>query len=348
MSDLQEYDYDLPDELIAQSPVERRDNSRLMVVDRKRGAIEHALVRDLPTFLKSTDTMVVNNTRVVPARLVGHRISTGGKWQGLFLKHDTSGLWEVLSKTRGKIHPGERVRLMMADGTDGVELEMVARLEGGAWAVKPMSQDDWHDVLDLHGRVPLPPYIRSGEMVDEDRDRYQTVYASTPGAVAAPTAGLHFTPALLEDIEAKISAIESVTLHVGIGTFRPVSVESFQEHKMHHEWCELTAECAERLRTVRNSGSRIMAVGTTTVRTLESASRSGELQELSGETDLFIYPPYEFTSVDLMMTNFHLPKSTLLVLVSAFAGKELIREAYAKAIEERYRFFSYGDAMLLM
>ena len=348
MSELADYDYELPPELIAQEPSKDRAGARLLVVNTKEGRIEHADVADLPDMLLPDDVMVVNNTRVVAARLVGQRVSTGGKWQGLFLERDGDGLGKLLSKTRGKLHPGEVIRLIDTDGRPGREVVMVAKLDGGAWVVRPRDGRDWEELLSEHGRVPLPPYIRSGEMVDLDKERYQTVYAATPGAVAAPTAGLHFSDALLSETRAKVRAVESVTLHVGIGTFRPVSTDTFDEHEMHSEWCEITPECANRLTACRDNGGRIFAVGTTSVRVLETASRTGSLDGFCGDTDLFIYPPYEFKSVDMMMTNFHLPKSTLLLLVSAFAGKELIREAYAKAVENRYRFYSYGDAMLLV
>ncbi len=347
MSELADYDYELPPELIAQEPSKNRDGARLLVVDIKEGRLEHAHVSDLPEILLPDDVMVVNNTKVVAARLVGQRVSTGGKWQGLFLERDEDGLGRVLSKTRGKIHPGEVVRLIDREGRPGIEVIMVAKLDSGAWVVRPEGDHDWEELLLQHGRVPLPPYIRSGEMVDADRERYQTVYAATPGAVAAPTAGLHFSEALLRETQAKIQAVESVTLHVGIGTFRPVSTDTCEEHEMHSEWCEITPDCAQRVSACRENGGRIFAVGTTSVRVLETASKTGSLDGFSGNTDLFIYPPYEFKSVDMMMTNFHLPKSTLLLLVSAFAGKDLIREAYAKAVEKQYRFYSYGDAMLL-
>tara|TARA_B100000686_G_scaffold68319_1_gene73900 strand:- start:505 stop:1551 length:1047 start_codon:yes stop_codon:yes gene_type:complete len=347
MSELADYDYELPPELIAQEPSKNRDEARLLVVDIKEGRLEHAHVSDLPEILLPDDVMVVNNTKVVAARLVGQRVSTGGKWQGLFLERNEDGLVRVLSKTRGKLHPGEVVRLIDREGRPGIEVIMVEKLDGGAWVVRPEADHDWEELLLQHGRVPLPPYIRSGEMVDADRERYQTVYAATPGAVAAPTAGLHFSEALLRETKAKIQAVESVTLHVGIGTFRPVSADTFEQHEMHSEWCEITPDCAQRVSACRENGGRIFAVGTTSVRVLETASKTGSLDGFSGNTDLFIYPPYAFKSVDMMMTNFHLPKSTLLLLVSAFAGKDLIREAYAKAVENQYRFYSYGDAMLL-
>ena len=348
MSELADYDYELPPELIAQEPSKHRDGARLLVVNMKEGRIEHAQVGDLPEILSPDDVMVVNNTKVVAARLEGQRVSTGGKWQGLFLERDEDGLGKVLSKTRGKLHPGEIVQLKNTEGRPGMEVVMVSKLDSGAWVVQPRNDHGWEELLSQHGRVPLPPYIRSGQMVDADKERYQTVYAATPGAVAAPTAGLHFSDALLRETTAKIRAVESVTLHVGVGTFRPVSSETFDDHEMHSEWCEITPETAQSVTACREHGGRIFAVGTTSVRVLETASRTGRLDGFCGNTDLFIYPPYEFKSVDMMMTNFHLPKSTLLLLVSAFAGKELIREAYAKAVENRYRFYSYGDAMLLV
>lgn len=348
MDDVSAYDYDLPEELIAQHPLPRRSDARLMLVDRKAGSISHYHVRDLPELLRSGDCLVLNDTRVVPARLVGFRTRTGGRWQGLYLQHDAEGRWQVLGKTRGRLEIGERVTLMDRDGRDGVELELLARQEGGVLVVRPLSSEPALAILERHGRTPLPHYIRHGEMVESDVERYQTVFARNPGSVAAPTAGLHFTPGLLEELRAQGVTTAHVTLHVGIGTFRPIAVERLSEHVMHREWASIDAVTVAQIRAARAAGGRAIAVGTTSMRTLETAARSGVLEPFSGETSLFIRPPFTFHAVDALLTNFHLPRSTLLVLVRTFGGDELMRRAYAEAIEERYRFFSYGDAMLIV
>lgn len=368
MSEIDFYDYELPRELIAQEPLTTRSDARLMLVNRASGEIEHHHVRDLPDLLRSEDTLVLNDSRVIPARMVGFRTRTQGRWQGLFLREDSgSGIWEVLTKTRGKLVPGETITIEDRNGLPGMRLEVVARTEHGHLLVLPRppadrlaaandeenqlsessSADQW---LNRYGRVPLPPYIRDGHMVDADVSNYQTVFAKTPGSVAAPTAGLHFTPSLLGQITDGGTETASVTLHVGLGTFRPISSETLEEHEMHTEWGQITEENAELIVERRAAGGRCVAVGTTSVRVLESAAAdlSGDLRAWTSTTDLFIRPPYPFQIVDTLMTNFHLPKSTLLVLVSAFATRELILEAYAKAIENEYRFFSYGDAMLIV
>ena len=366
MNEIELYDYALPRELIAQQPLATRSDSRLMVVERKTGTIEHFHVRDLPDLLRSEDTLVLNDSRVIPARMIGFRTRTGGRWQGLFLRQDTStGIWEVLTKTRGKLVAGETITVEDRNGLPGMRLEVVARTDRGNLLVVPrlpkdqlggnqevpLSEDaEASDWLQRYGRVPLPPYIREGHMVDADVEQYQTVFARKPGSVAAPTAGLHFTPALLRQIADGGTETASVTLHVGLGTFRPVSADRLDEHHMHAEWGRLSEENAELISDRRASGGRCVAVGTTSVRVLESvaAAHCGQLKPWTAMTDLFIRPPYPFQAVDALMTNFHLPKSTLLVLVSAFAGRELILEAYDKAIENEYRFFSYGDAMLIV
>lgn len=348
MSELDAYNYELPADLIAQHPLPRRSDARLMVVDRGRQSIEHSHVRDLSGFLTPGDCLVVNDTRVVPARLVGHRTRTGGRWHGLFLSSDERGNWQVLSKTRGKLEPGETITLEDRRLFPGIELRMLAQLEAGIWAVRPEATEPVFELLEQYGRVPLPNYIRGGEMVDADRERYQTVFASRPGAVAAPTAGLHFTPELLASLGASGIEVCRVTLHVGIGTFRPVAVARLQDHTMHREHGAIEPVSVEALHRCRRAGRRIVAVGTTTVRVLETAALSGELCPWAGETDLFIRPPHQFRAVDALLTNFHLPKSTLLVLVRTFGGDALIRRAYEEAIAERYRFFSYGDAMLIL
>lgn len=348
MSDIDQYDYDLPKELIAQEPLAQRADARLLVVNRARDSIEHYHVRDLPDFLQPTDALVLNDTRVIPARLIGYRTLTRGRWSGLFLSSDEHGVWEVLGQTRGKLEAGETITLQDADQDDSLQLRMIAKLDGGAWAARPEPVGDVFDLLDQVGRVPLPPYIRGGEMQEADRTTYQTVYADKPGAVAAPTAGLHFTAPLLAKIRGKGVAISHVTLHVGLGTFRPVSASSLSEHQMHSEWGSIDEATADELRQQRELGGRIIAVGTTSVRVLETAARDGQLRAWQGSTDLFIRPPYNFRSVDALLTNFHLPKSTLLVLVRTFGGDTLIRRAYQEAINEEYRFYSYGDAMLIV
>ena len=360
MSEIDLYDYDLPRELIAQEPMKVRSDARLMFVDRSSGEIDHYHVRDLPELLRANDVLVMNNSRVVPARLIGYRTQTKGRWQGLFLKADPeTGIWEVLTKTRGTLQAGETITVQDREGRDGMLLLVVARTDDGHLLVTPdlpskfdepelfQEAADW---LERFGRIPIPPYIRDGHMVDADVQNYQTVYAEPRGSVAAPTAGLHFTNQLLEDIRAKGTTTQEVTLHVGIGTFRPIATESLGEHKMHSEWGQLDASTCESICQQRSAGGRCISVGTTSVRVLESAAAAngGSLAPWSGPTDLFIKPPYKFAAVDALMTNFHLPKSSLLVLVSAFATRELALKAYQTAIAEEYRFYSYGDAMLIV
>ncbi|RMF90847.1 MAG: tRNA preQ1(34) S-adenosylmethionine ribosyltransferase-isomerase QueA [Planctomycetota bacterium] len=346
--DLAAYDYELPKHLIAQKPVPNRADARLLVVDRASGELEHRHVRDLPEILQPGDALVLNNTRVVPARLVGFRKETGGRWEGLFLQHGEQGVWLVMGHTRGKLQPGEDIVLLDRHGRESIELHMIGQTPEGKWLAKPKVDLPLLELLERVGRVPLPPYIRKGEMLPEDREHYQTVYARVPGAVAAPTAGLHFTENLLDRLSSR--GIEQVylTLHVGLGTFAPVKTANLAEHRMHAEWGELTAESVERLRAVKARGGRIVAVGTTSVRLLETAAADGELKPFRGETDLFIRPPYTFRAIDCLMTNFHLPKTTLLVLVRTFGGDALIRRAYEEAVREEYRFYSYGDAMLIL
>lgn len=350
MSEMDAYDFDLPRELIAQHPVGTRSDARLMLVDRSSGRIEHAHVRDLPDYLNPGDALVLNDSRVVPARLVGYRVQTRGRWQGLFLAVDEStGVWKVLTKTRGKLREGERIMVQDREGRDAMTLRCLTRTEEGHLLVKPEASDSALELLERFGRVPLPPYIREGQMVDADLTDYQTVYAQEPGSVAAPTAGLHFTESLLRRLGETGVGISRVTLHVGIGTFRPIAVESLDEHRMHSEWGCLSEDECDKLIAARQQGKRIVAVGTTSVRVLESAARAGggKLVPWQGETDLFIRPGHQFLGIDALMTNFHLPRSSLLVLVSALAGSELIRRAYREAVSQQYRFFSYGDAMLI-
>jgi S-adenosylmethionine:tRNA ribosyltransferase-isomerase len=346
-------DFDLPDELIAQHPAEPRDRSRLMVIDRRRGTWEHRVFADLPELLDPRDVLVRNDTRVVPARLLGHRESTGGRWEGLFLRELADGTWEVMSRTRGRPAMGEHVVV-----GQGLRLALEARGESGCWIVRPLGEADTGGggaasgttlaLLERHGLTPLPPYIRHGREAVGDRQAYQTVYARRPGSAAAPTAGLHFTAAVLNRLTARGIACVDVTLHVGPGTFRPITAERIEDHVMHGEWAELPAEAVGVLEERRGEGGRIVAVGTTSARTLETAAASGTLRPFAGETRLFIRPGHIFGGLDALLTNFHLPRSSLLVLVAALAGEELVRDAYSEAIRLRYRFFSYGDAMLIL
>lgn len=347
MANLADYDFELPKELIAQQPVSNRPDARLMIVNRAKGSIDHAHVRDLGDWVQPPDCLVLNDSRVVPARIDGHRLRTGGRWQGLFLSADEQGTWQLLCKTRGRLQEGEEIVLADRQSQPDVKLTMLKKFEEGVWAARPNTDESAWELLDRIGRVPLPHYIRKGEMVDDDLRWYQTVYADQPGSVAAPTAGLHLTQGLLDQLAAADVAVARVTLHVGIGTFRPISVANLDEHRMHSEWGQISDSTAKTLRKAREGGGRIVAVGTTTVRVLESAAAAGD-GGWQGDTDLFIRPGYEFRSVDALLTNFHLPKSTLLVLVRTFGGEDLIKEAYWTAVKERYRFFSYGDAMLIV
>jgi S-adenosylmethionine:tRNA ribosyltransferase-isomerase len=348
MAELDQYDYELPKELIAQSPAVCRTDARLLVVDRQRNSLEHKHIRDLPEILRPNDCLVINDTRVVPARLVGKRHTTGGHWEGLFLEASPNGLWRVLCKTRGKLKPGDTITLLNPDGGEDIQLELGSKEPGGTWIARPSGREDAFALLQRVGRVPLPPYIRKGQMVENDRETYQTVYAQVPGAVAAPTAGLHFTTTLLERLLEHHVELCSLTLHVGPGTFRPITVDNLAEHQMHTEWGSLKQESIDRILACRNRGGRVVAVGTTSVRILETAAAGGTLKPFAGHTDLFIRPPYQFRAVDCLLTNFHLPRTTLLVLVRTFGGDELIRRAYDEAIREQYRFYSYGDAMLIL
>jgi S-adenosylmethionine:tRNA ribosyltransferase-isomerase len=351
MDQLSNYDYELPENLIAGEPLARRDESRLLTLNRRTGEIGHQTVRDLPRLLDPGDCLVLNDTQVIPARLLGRRIATGGRWEGLYLATTETGAWKLIVQTRGKLQVGERLAIVPAqDAACGEELllTLLDREPGGIWVADVAIRADALKLLQRFGTLPLPPYLHRKLATETDWQRYQTTYARRPGAVAAPTAGLHFTPELLAACRRRGISQAYVTLHVGIGTFRPISVENLSEHHMHAEWCEVPATTSELLKQTREAGGRIIAVGTTTVRTLESAARFGSNCPWSGETDLFIRPPYEFQAVDGLLTNFHLPKSTLLVLISAFAGTELIKKSYAAAIQEKYRFYSYGDAMLIL
>ena len=337
------FDYDLPTHLIAQQPATERDASRLLVVDRRDASLTHRTFCDLPELLQPGDLLVLNNTQVMPARLLGKRLATGGKWEGLFLREDTQGRWELLCQTRGRLGPG--VVIEVEPGP--LRLHLEEKMPDGHWLARPEPAGPPPELLAKHGHVPLPFYIRKGRETPGDRDRYQTVFAERPGAVAAPTAGLHFTPQLLDRLAAKGVTSAFVTLHVGLGTFQPIQSDDFKQHHMHREWCELPSATTDAIRECRKRGGRIVAVGTTCVRVLETAALRG-LEPGVGETDLFIYPPFEFRATDVLITNFHLPRSTLLLLVSALAGSDLLRQAYAEAVRMEYRFFSYGDAMLIL
>ncbi len=348
MSDIDRYDYPLPRHLIAQSQAAHRADARLLVVDRSAQSLVHKHIRDLPEILRPGDCLVLNDTQVVPARLLGYRTETGGRWEGLFLQSTREGLWLVLCKSRGKMVPGETVTLLNAAGQDDVCLRLAANQLGGVWAVKPESGEETFALLDRVGRVPLPPYIRKGEMIESDRENYQTVFAKTPGSVAAPTAGLHFTHPLLQSLHEMGVMLCWLTLHVGHGTFRPIAADTLAEHPMHSEWAHINQETVEAILACRQRGGRVVAVGTTSARVLETAALDGTLKPFDGHTDLFIRPPFTFHAVDALMTNFHLPRTTLLVLVRTFGGDSLIGRAYEEAVREEYRFYSYGDAMLIL
>jgi S-adenosylmethionine:tRNA ribosyltransferase-isomerase len=348
MSDLDAYDYELPERLIAQQPIANRVDARLMVIDRQEGSVEHRYIRDLPEILQPADCLVLNDTRVIPARLLGYRSQTSGRWEGLFLSADNQGNWRVLSKTRGKLSPGETITIRDVHTGSPVELRLLLREEDGSWIVHPLVDEPAMTLLERIGRVPLPHYIREGEMLPGDRERYQTVFAREPGAVAAPTAGLHFTTDMLGRLRQCGQPITFITLHVGLGTFRPITAERLEDHAMHSEWGRITPETVSTIQTAKSRGGRVIAVGSTSLRVLETAARGGQLKPWEGETNLFIHPPYHFKIVDALLTNFHLPRTTLMVLVSAFSGHDLIKRAYATAIAEEYRFYSYGDAMLIL
>ncbi len=338
MSDLF-FDYDLPPQLIAQHPAARRDEARLLVLYRAAGTIQHHTFRDLPALLQANDLLVLNDTRVIPARVEGTRANTGGKWEGLFVRETPGGEWELLCHTRGFALPGEEFVL----SPTGMRLTLVGRTEDRHWLMRPDRPGTAADLLAVHGHMPLPHYIRKGHDEPADRERYQTVFAGRAGSVAAPTAGLHFTPELLSGLN-----VARVTLHVGLGTFAPVKAADPREHKLHAEAAEVTADTVAAVAKAKASGGRVIAVGTTSTRTLEAAAQSGALTAFHGETALFIHPPYRFRVVDALITNFHLPKTTLLLLVGALAGTDLLRRAYAEAVKCEYRFFSYGDAMLVL
>lgn len=333
--------YDLPEELIAQDPLEDRSSSRLLVLDRKTGEREHRVFRDLVEFLNPGDCLVVNNTRVIPARLMGVKEGTGAGIEVLLLKRCEDNVWETLVKPGKKARPGARISF-----GDGLLIgEVLEVVEEGNRRIRFTYEGIFEEILDQLGQMPLPPYITHQL---KDKNRYQTVYARHEGSAAAPTAGLHFTPELLKRIEDKGVKLAHVTLHVGLGTFRPVKVEDVTQHHMHSEFYMIEEEQARLINETRAAGGRVICVGTTSCRTLESAAdETGVIHAGSGWTDIFIYPGYRFKIMDALITNFHLPESTLLMLVSAFAGKERVMAAYKEAVEERYRFFSFGDAMYI-
>ena len=334
--------YDLPEELIAQDPLEDRTASRLLVLDRQTGTVEHKIFSDVIDYLNKGDCLVINNTRVIPARLIGEKEGTGGKVEVLLLKRRANDVWETLVKPGKKLKPGAKITF----GDGRLRAEVLEVVEEGNRLVKFYYEGIFEEILDSLGEMPLPPYITHKL---EDKEMYQTVYAKFDGSAAAPTAGLHFTKELLNKIEEKGIKISSITLHVGLGTFRPVKVDDVNNHHMHTEWYEVNAEAAEIINETKRNGGRVICVGTTSCRTIESvADDNGYMKAKTGETDIFIYPGYKFKVMDGLITNFHLPESTLVMLVSAFAGKENVLSAYETAVKEKYRFFSFGDAMILI
>ena len=333
--------FDLPERLIAQHPLEQRDASRLLVLDRADGSVTHRHFRDLLEYVQPGDCMVFNNSRVIPARLMGHAVGKTTPIEVLLLTDKGDGLWECLTRPGRKTREG--VELVFGDGLLTATVESVQ--PDGNRLIRFHYDGIFLEILDQLGTMPLPPYIK--EKLD-DPERYQTVYSKTPGSAAAPTAGLHFTPELLESLREKGVKLAFVTLHVGLGTFRPVKEDEITDHVMHSEYYIMDEETAEQINSTRQNGGKIWAVGTTACRTLETiADENGTVQPQSGWTDIFIYPGYRFKAVDHLVTNFHLPESTLMMLISAFATREMIMEAYRQAIEEEYRFFSFGDSMLI-
>lgn len=345
---LSEYDYNLPEELIAQMPADKRENSKMMVLDRNNRTISHKHFYDIVDLIEPNSLLVMNNTKVLPARLIGHK-DTGAKIEVFLLSQKEGDCWNVLIKPSKRIKPDTIIKI-----SDELSVHAIKRLEeNGEWLVELIYKgNNVLDVLHRNGNIPLPPYIErkipNDDLKKLDFERYQTVYAKDEGSVAAPTAGLHFTQEILHKLELKGVELCEVTLNVGLGTFRPVQCENVLEHKMHSETFEISAKAAEQITRAKQEGRPVIAVGTTTVRTLETAYQQfGEIRECHSASELFIYPPYEFKVIDNLITNFHLPKSTLLMLVSALAGKEFIFEAYKEAIENKYRFFSYGDCMYI-
>ena len=339
--DVKEFYYDLPEELIAQVPITKRDESRLMVLNREKQTIEHKIFKDIIDYLKPGDCLVRNNTKVIPARIYGKK-ETGANIEFLLLNNIEGDIWESIVRPGNKLHVGTKV--IFGDGI--LKAEILEVMDGGTRKVKFTYDGIFNEILDQIGLMPLPPYIH---VELKEKDRYQTVYAKYQGSAAAPTAGLHFTEELLEKIKEKGIEIANVTLHVGIGTFRPVKVEKIEEHHMHSEHYYIKPEDAEIINKTKQNGGRIISVGTTSCRVLESvADERGLVKAVEGDTSIFIYPGYKFKCIDGLITNFHLPESTLLMLVSALAGRDYIMQAYKEAVKERYRFFSFGDAMLIL
>lgn len=337
----EEFYFDLPEELIAQDPLEERSSSRLLVLDRETGETEHHVFKDIVSYLTPGDCLVINDTKVIPARLIGSKVGTDAKIEVLLLKRKQNDMWETLVKPGKKAKPGTKISF-----GDGLLVgEVLDVVEEGNRLIQFSYAGIFEEILDQLGQMPLPPYITHQL---EDKNRYQTVYAKHSGSAAAPTAGLHFTPELLREIEEKGVQIARVTLHVGLGTFRPVKVENILEHHMHSEFYQIDEEAAEKINAAKDSGNRVICVGTTSCRTVESAADAdGRMCATSGWTEIFIYPGYKFKVLDCLITNFHLPESTLIMLVSALAGREHVLAAYEEAVKERYRFFSFGDAMFI-
>lgn len=337
----QDFYYELPEELIAQDPLEDRSSSRLLVLDRQSGAVSHHTFREIADYLNEGDCLVINDTKVIPARLIGSKEETGAKIEVLLLKRKENNIWETLVKPGKKAKAGARINF----GEGLLTGEVVGIADEGNRLIRFSYEGIFEEILDQLGQMPLPPYITHQL---EDKNRYQTVYAKHTGSAAAPTAGLHFTPELLKELEEKGVEIARVTLHVGLGTFRPVKVDEITDHHMHSEFYRIDEEAAEKINRAKAAGNRVICVGTTSCRTIESAAdETGRLEEKSGWTEIFIYPGYQFKVLDGLITNFHLPESTLIMLVSALAGRENVLGAYKEAVEERYRFFSFGDAMLI-
>lgn len=337
----EDFYFDLPEELIAQDPLEDRSSSRLLVLDKETGKVEHHVFREIIDYLQEGDCLVINDTKVIPARLIGCKIGTDAKIEVLLLKQKENDVWETLVKPGKKAKVGTRISF-----GDGLLVgEVVDIVEEGNRLIHFEYEGIFEEILDQLGQMPLPPYITHQL---EDKNRYQTVYAKHSGSAAAPTAGLHFTPELLKEIEEKGVQIARVTLHVGLGTFRPVKVDNILEHHMHSEFYQIDEEAAEKINRAKESGHRVICVGTTSCRTIESAAdKNGKLHATNGWTEIFIYPGYEFKVLDCLITNFHLPESTLVMLVSALAGREQVLSAYEEAVKEKYRFFSFGDAMFI-
>nr|WP_294468002.1 tRNA preQ1(34) S-adenosylmethionine ribosyltransferase-isomerase QueA [uncultured Sellimonas sp.] len=337
----EDFYFELPQELIAQDPLEDRSGSRLLVLDKESGEIEHRTFRDIKEYLEPGDCLVINDTKVIPARLIGSKVGTNARIEILLLKRKENDIWETLVKPGKKAKPGTKISF----GEGLLTGEVIDVVEEGNRLIQFTYEGIFEEILDRLGQMPLPPYITHQL---EDKNRYQTVYAKHSGSAAAPTAGLHFTPELLEEIKESGVEIAHVTLHVGLGTFRPVKVENIQEHHMHSEFYRIEASEAEKINKAKREGHRVICVGTTSCRTVESAAKpDGTLSECSGWTEIFIYPGYQFKVLDCLLTNFHLPESTLIMLVSALAGREHVLHAYEEAVKERYRFFSFGDAMLI-